>query len=109
MPGFKYLPPEEKRMYMVVAFGAAGLILGLTADAVPVLGPILFPLTAFCAAGFVAAFMSPAEKLFPLRSLPKRASPVLREWINYAFKGLLFFAAISLVLYLLLRGIRTLF
>jgi hypothetical protein len=104
----KHLPPEDKKMYMVVIFGAGAMGLGVAADALPALSAFLVPVAVFCAVAFVVAFIGPAEKLFPLRSLPHRLSPLLGGWVVYLLKVLLFFAGISAVLYLLSRLVRSL-
>jgi len=102
----KYLPPEEKKMYMVVLLGVGAMGSGLVGDAFPVLGVFLFPVAVICGVGFIAAFIGPAEKLFPLRTLPRRASPTLWGWFIYILKVLLFFGTISAVIYLLSRGLQ---
>jgi hypothetical protein len=108
MPGFKYLPPGEKKMFMVVTLGIASMGLGVAADALPELGFLLYPLAGICAAGFVAAFVGPTEKLFPLTTLPRRASPVIWSWCVYILQALLFFGGIAAIFYLVVRGVRML-
>ena len=108
MPNLKYLPPEEKKMFVVIVLGVGAMGLGMAANAVPALGTFLSPLAVICAVGFVAAFVGPAEKLFPLRTLARRASPALAGWIAYIFKALLFFGGMAAALYLLSRLVRSL-
>ena len=93
-------------MYVVVLLGIGAMGSGLMADAFPVLGAFLFPVAVVCGVGFVAAFIGPAEKLFPLRTLPRRVSPELWGWIVYILKVLLFFGTISAVLYILSRSLQ---
>jgi hypothetical protein len=102
------LPPEDKKMYMVVVFGAGAMGLGVAADALPALSAFLVPIAVFCGVAFVVTFVGPAEKLFPLRSLPRRLSPILGDWFVYLLKILLFFGGVSAVLYLVSRLIRSL-
>jgi hypothetical protein len=94
-------------MYMVVAFGAGAMGLGVAADAFPSFGFFLVPIAVFCGVAFVVTFVGPAEKLFPLRSLPHRLSPVLGGWLVYLLKVLLFFGGISAILYLVARLVRS--
>lgn len=102
----RYLQPEEKKMYMVVTFGAGSFIFGIVGDAFPVFGVVLFPLAVFCAVAFVFALVGPAEKLFPLRSFPRRTAPRLWAWVLSVLKALLFFGIPSLLLYLVSRALR---
>lgn len=107
MPSLKYLPPEDKRMYLIAILGAGSLAFGTAAEAIPAMGMFLYPAAVICAVGFVAAFMWPAERLFPLRTLPRRASPVLSAWFLYLIKVLMFFGGLAAALYLLSRVIRS--
>lgn len=100
------LDPQEKKMYLVVIFGAGMLVLPIAGDALPGMGGLLFPLATISAVGFVASWMTPVERLFPLRSLPRRASPLVWDWTVYVFKAVLFFGGISLSLYAILQIFR---
>jgi hypothetical protein len=93
-------------MYLVASFGAASLALGAAGDAIPVLAAVLLPIAGLCAVLFVLALIGPAERLFPLSGLPRRAAPVLWDWVLYFVKGLLFFGGISAFLYFVLRLLR---
>jgi len=91
---------------MIVTLGAASLGLGLIGDAMPATASIIFPVAAFCAVGFVLALMGPTEKLFPLKTFPRRTAPVLWSWVLYISKAILFFGSISALLYFVFRAFR---
>jgi hypothetical protein len=101
-----YIDPQDKKMYLVVIFGAGMILLPIVGGAIPAVYPIFGPMAAICAVGFVLTWVGPAEKLFPLRTLPQRTAPALWSWILYVAKTVLFFGGVSLFLYLLLSILR---
>jgi hypothetical protein len=108
MSQLKYLSPEEKKMYLMVAFGAGSFLCGLVADAISALAWVLYPAAVVCAVLFVLTVVGPAEKLFPLRSLPQRTGFLVRGWTAQILKAVFFFGGISLALYLVLELLRRL-